>query len=691
MPSKDQESLRNAAGVHLESGRVEEAIAGYEAAIAQDQTDAASWFGLGSAQATAGKYTAASESFEKVTSLHPESAAALFNKGNADRARGQLDLARLAYEGAVKLQRHPGFLNNLGTTLAALGQLPEAIEVLREAVASDPTIESAHINLSQSLLAHGKPQEAIDAAHAGLEEKHSRSAQLLKILGMAWQEKKIPANAISCLEQAAQINPSDTEILKILGPLYTAAGELTKAEGLYRAALRVDDKDPDIYSNFAEVCRKKGAIETALSYQRKALELDPTAAATHSNLLLTMLYSAEATPAEIRAASEAWADQHASAIRQLPPVQPVEKERLRIGYVSGSFHNHPIGILLEPIIESHHRSGFEIYCYAHQEYRDERTARIAEAADAWLDVDEMDDFAFAKKIQQDRIDILVDLCGHTWPNRLLALAYKPAPVQATWIGYASTTGLPAIDYILADPWIIRAEDEAAYVERVERLPNYHACFRPPRDEVHTNSELKSDSPMMYGCFNNFAKITPTVLDLWSEILAEAPETGLFLKTGSLGDEAFQAAVLAEFTKRGIAAERIRLAGHSPRRGVLEAYREVDLCLDPFPFNGAVTSVEAIWMGVPVLHLQGNRFAARAGESYLRGAGLDEFVVSTPEEYRRKAVDLARNPGQLRERREETRQRLMSSPLCDDEQFTRDLEETYRRMWQRCCDEFRQQN
>ena len=288
------------------------------------------------------------------------------------------------------------------------------------------------------------------------------------------------------------------------------------------------------------------------------------------------------------------------------------------------------------------------------------------------------------QIRRDGIDVLIDLSGHTANNRLPVFAHKPVPVQVTWMGYFATTGLATMDYIIADRYVIPAREERHFVEQVVRLPDSYLCFSPPRYAIDVSPPpMLSKGYVTFGCFQNIAKLGRSV-DCWSQLLHAVPDAQLCLRNKSLGDAGVRAWCTALFAERGIAAERISMCGFSPREELLAAYGAVDIALDPFPYNGGTTTVEALWMGVPVISMRGERFVSRVGESILTNVGLAELVVDTEEAYVAKALELLSDPARLTAMRAQMRERLEHSPLCDGPAFTRSLEAAYRAMWEACC-------
>jgi predicted O-linked N-acetylglucosamine transferase (SPINDLY family) len=316
------------------------------------------------------------------------------------------------------------------------------------------------------------------------------------------------------------------------------------------------------------------------------------------------------------------------------------------------------------------------------------TAFFTASADGWHRATAWDDCELAERVAADGIDILIDLSGHTGGNRLLAFARKPAPLALTWLGYFNTTGLDAMDYLVADGTVCPEEDRRKrFVEKVLRLPGCYLCYRGPRDAPAV-APAPSGRPVVFGCFNNASKITPQVCETWSRILLAVPGSRLMLKAASLADAEVRDRLAREFRTLGVGGGRLDLRGPSPQGELLAQYGEVDVALDPFPYNGGTTTCEALWMGVPVVTLTGDRFAGRVGTSILAGAGFTEGIAASPAEYVETAIRLAGDPGRREILRLHLREQVSASVLGDTGGFTRKLENAYRQIWTRWCEEAR---
>jgi predicted O-linked N-acetylglucosamine transferase (SPINDLY family) len=356
---------------------------------------------------------------------------------------------------------------------------------------------------------------------------------------------------------------------------------------------------------------------------------------------------------------------------------------LKVGYVSPDFRSHPVGRLLLPLLAYHDHRQVEVVCYSDVKVRDALTGKLQALADGWHEIVGQNDRQVAERVQADRIDILVDLALHTAGNRLLVFARKPAPVQLTMFGVPATTGLRAIDYRLTDPFLDPpGATEGDYAERSVRLPHCYWIFQAP-DEAPPVGPLpgRASGHVTFGCLNQFFKISRPAQELWAEILRRVPESRLVLQTHA-GNH--RSAIRTLFQTRGVDPDRIEFVAPLPRAEYFQLYHRLDLGLDPFPYNGHNSTVEALWMGVPVVTLAGRTAVGRGGVSILANAGLPDLIARTPEEYVAIAVHLAEDPVRLTRLRTELRPRLQASPLLDARQFAADVEAAYRGMWQTWC-------
>ncbi len=440
---------------------------------------------------------------------------------------------------------------------------------------------------------------------------------------------------------------------------------------------------PQVHYSLGYALRQLGWNAEAIAAYRRALELRPNHADTRSNLLLTLNYSADHTAAEICEEHRRYGERHVQP-RVSPAPDRVTPRRLRIGYLSPDFYSHVVSCFMLPALARQDREKFETFCYHSGSSRDAVTERMRALAGHWVDCAGQTDAQIAARIRADRIDILVDLAGHMAQQRLGVLALRPAPVQATYLGYPNTTGLSAVDWRItdarADP---PGESDRLHVERLARLPRSFLCYRPgPETRAAAPLPAARAGYVTFGCFNNFQKLSGSFFDAAAQLLSAVPGSRLLLKAKPLRFASVQGRVAERFARAGIDASRLTLrAWEASVDDHLAAYDGVDIALDSFPYNGTTTTCEALWMGVPVVTLRGDRHASRVGASLLRSVGLDELIAEDAADYVRRAGALAVDRARLAGLRAGLRERLKGSPLMDEEGFVRELEAAYASMWQ----------
>jgi predicted O-linked N-acetylglucosamine transferase (SPINDLY family)/predicted SAM-dependent methyltransferase len=589
--------------------------------------------------------------------LDGETLAGWVRDGYDHHVRGNSEQAQRLFQQVLEHDpRHADALFFLGAVAAADRRELEAIHYLERAVEARPQDARFHFALGSALFDCGRFEEAIP---------HFRTAARLQpdhpdAIGNLW---------MATFESSLRGGERREEELRI-------EVERAKREGR---------EDPYIEVILAGIYRNHGRIEESIAALRKLLQWTPDNSDSYSDLLLTLNYSESLSPREIYEEHRRYAARFARPYVSPPPDRSGPR-RLRIGYVSPDFRSHVVALFLEPIIELHDRGRFEVYCYYNHRREDDFTAHFRAMADHWRDCVELTDAALADRIRDDRIDILVDLAGHTGHNRLRVFAMKPAPVQVTYLGYPNTTGLSAIDYritdALADP---PGEADRMSAETLVRLPRCFHCFRPRPDSPDVSPlPAAATGQVTFGCFNNFAKLSEGFFDAAIAILKAVPGSRLWLKAQPLDTPYVAERVRRRFAQAGIAPERLELTGWLAFFGDhMKAYHSVDIALDSFPYNGTTTTCEALWMGVPVVTVEGDRHAARVGSSLLHSVGLEELVAKDVAGYveicRRLAGDLERLAGL----RSGLRERMRRSPLRDERAFVGVLERRYLDMWQTC--------
>jgi predicted O-linked N-acetylglucosamine transferase (SPINDLY family) len=506
--------------------------------------------------------------------------------------------------------------------------------------------------------------------------------------GSALQELDRVAEAAACYQQAIAIDPHYAQAYNNLGMVCRSQDELGQAVSCYRRAIALDPQLAESYNNLGTLLKDLGQVDEALASYRRTLELRPDWAVTHSNLLFTRHYCPGVTRQELAAAHAEFEQRHAAPFRSRWPLHANSREAerpLRVGFVSFDLARHPVGLFLVRVLESLDRSQCQAVCYSTRRGGDDITARFQAAAAVWRDAYRLSDDQLAEQIRADQIDILFDLAGHTAKNRLLVFARKPAPIQISWAGYVDTTGLAAMDYLLADRYEIPPEAEGDYRERVLRMPHGYVTFDPPSEAPPVGPLPAFNSGhVTFGSFNNLAKVSAPTVAAWVDILRRTPGARLLLRSPGLEDPETRRRITEQFAAGGVAPDRIELHGHAPRAELLAEYNRMDIALDPFPYSGGLTTCEALWMGVPVVTWPGETFASRHSLSHLSNVGLTETIAGGLDEYVQIACRLACDLEHLSALRSQLRSQVAASPLCDGPRFATDLLALLRGVWREWC-------
>ncbi|MFV3076127.1 tetratricopeptide repeat protein [Niveispirillum fermenti] len=650
MPPSPRADLSDALAHHRQ-GRRDRAERQYRAILAREPGHADAHHLLGVLLGEKGEYEAAATHIRRALALAPKAAA---------------------------------FHHNLGLVLRQAGRLPEALEALTQATSLLPDDASLHLARGNLLHRMRRPQEAGDAYHLALDLDPAL-APAHSDLGVLLMEVGRLDDAIASFSQAIRCKPDMAEVHANLGSALQATGRLGEAAASMATALHFR-QDPVTQTNLANLEKEMGDLDGAIARYRHVLAGHPGNRAADSNLQMALHYATSQGNADFLAAAQGWAARQVPGAMQTTPLPPrpaaADGRVLRIGYISGDFKSHPVGYFLESVLASHDRRQVHITCYCNNDRYDGLTDRLRAAADGWVDIAAMDDDAAAARVRQDGIDILVDLSGHTDRNRLPLFARRPAPVQVTWLGYFGTTGLPQMDWVIADETVLPPAESRFFTEKVWHLPGSYLCFTPPEEAPPVApSPLLNTGSLTFGSFHNRAKITPDTVHLWSRTLLAIPNARLLVKGRQFGDIGVRRGLRDQFMAQGVAPNRLRIEGAAVRSEYLKSYDMVDIVLDTVPFGGGTTTAEALWMGVPTLTLHGDRWAGRIGQGFLRALGLeDRLVAADPADFVAKATALAGDPPALATLRQELRDRFRQSPLCDAAGFTRRLEQAYRALW-----------
>jgi len=683
-PRPGQPQFAEALRLH-QAGRLPDAERLYRLVLAADPRHADARHLLGVIAHQTGQNDIAAELIRDAIEINPLDAPYHYNLGKALSELARFDEAVAAYDAAIRINPDlSAAWSNLGRALRELGRLDEAVTAYNTAIRITPKGAETHLNLGNTLVEAGRLDEAATSFTAAIRirpdyaDAHFNLGNTLKDLGRSNE-------AATAFASTIRLRPDFAEAHSHLGNALKSLNRLDEAVAAYRTAVELWPDYAVAHSNLGNALKDLGRIDEAFAAYHDSLRIAPDFATAWSNLLMVMHYQPVIAASTILETARRFAE----AINVTPRTSfsntADPDRRLRIGYVSGDFHHHPVGYFLSPVLARHDKTAVEVFCYSNDVRVDDMTTRLRGDADHWRSLVGLSDQAAAALIAADGIDILIDLTGHTGNNRLPLFARKPAPVQVSWLGYFGTTGLAAMDYILADRFVALDSAAADFTETIWRMPNSYLCFQPPDLECPILAPPSAQGePVTFGNFNNATKSSPAAIALWARILHEVPGSGMLLKASALADANFRQSLFDQFASHGIAAERLTLEAASPRAEYLSTYNRVDVALDPTPYGGGTTTAEALWMGVPVVTLHGETWVGRMSESILSTIGLPELVAATADDYVDMAVRLASDTRRLTELRSSLRPRIENSAFCDGVRFARDLECAFRGMWRNWC-------
>jgi predicted O-linked N-acetylglucosamine transferase (SPINDLY family) len=608
---------------------------------------------------------------------------------------GRMRDAELLYRDVLTIDpNNPDALHLLGMVAYETGHHVEAVKLIRQAIGIRPS-PAYYNNLGVVAKGIGQFDEAVGLNYCALALKPDY-AEGHNNLGVLFKDRKNGFElAVACFDRAVELKPDYADALANLGNAYTVRGRLDEARSAIERALAIDPKNAGAHVNLGAVYQNQGLMAEAVACYKQALIARPDHAAAHSNLLMSLSYT-PVDPDSLFNEFRRWERIHAAPVYHEIQPHPNTRDperKLRIGYLSADFKTHPIAYNIEGLLAGHDPERFEVYGYAEVQYPDHVTERLKGYAKGWVSTLERSDAWVANRIRKDDIDHLVSLAGQTAYNRPRVLAYKPAPVIASY-GDLSTTGMRTVDYWLTDP-VIHPEGDGAegagpvaerFVERLMRLP--HLIIHQPPEGAPDPAPPPhlAAGHIAFGSFNNPAKLTPDVIRLWARVLKAVPGARMVLKFFSvMGNAGFRDRVLGQFADAGVGADRVEFQGQSSERAAhLGELARVDIALDPFPFNGCTTTFEALWMGVPVVTLAGNRFLGRMGASFLTQVGLGDLIAADADSYVAQAAALAADSARLAALRQTLRATVSASKLCDRTGYARAVEAAFREMWRVWC-------
>ncbi len=670
-------------------GQLDEAIVSYRQAISLQPDYPEAYTNLGIALRGSGQLHEAMAALRHAIVLRPHFPEAYYNLGNALAETGQFDEAIAAQRQAVALK--PNFsvaFGNLGIALIHAGQLDKAIAALRQAIALTPNFPEAHYNLGIAFDRQGRRGEAVAAYREAIALKPTY-AEAHNNLGNSLKDAGLLEEAIAAYRESIALKPSHAETHSNLGNALRENGQLDEAITACRQAVVLQPDNPGAHSNLGVAFKDRGQLDEAIAAYRQAIVLKPNFPAAHSNLVHTLQLHPGFDAKAIAEEHRRWSQRNAeplSRIIQPHPNDRTPERRLRIGYVSPDFRAHSVSFFLEELLAFHDPAQVEVFCYASLACPDPVTARLRRLVPHWHEIVTLTDAEVADLVRQDQIDILVDLAGHTAGNRLLVFARKPAPVQVTYLGYVDTTGLSTMDFRLTDA---HADPPGAtdhlYSERLIRLPETFACYRPSEASPPVGPlPALTRGYVTFASFHALSKLNDPLLECWAKLLLEVPNSRLMFVAAGLGEASCRNRLSDFFAGKGVSSERLEFRGRQLLPEYLALHHEVDVVLDSYPYSGHTIACAALWMGVPVITLAGDRYCSRMVASVLANLGRAEWIARTPGEYVKIARELAGDPTRLAQMRSALREQMRTSPVMDGTRFARAVEQAYRGMWREWC-------
>ncbi len=629
--------------------RFDEAVIVLEKAVMLKTDYVEAYYNLALVRHNLRQLDGALEALSKVFALKPNYAEAFFRAGIILHEMDRIDEALVSYDTAILINSdYSEAYFNRGVALRRLRRLVESLLSYDSAIKIKPDYADAYYSRGNVLKDLRRYDESLASYESAIFIK-SDHAQAYFMRGVLLQELKRFSEAVISFKRSLEIKPDYAEAYNFLG--YTLIELKNIDEGLE-------------------------------SYQR-AIKVKPDYFVAHSNLLFSLSY-VEKIPlsSRLKEARNFGANaSRAARFKYQSWTTDHSMSPLRIGFVSGDFWSHPVGYFLKNVVASFDHSKLDCYAYTNNSYEDAITVALKKNFSSYKSLVGMSDFDAAKCIHADGVQVLVDLSGHTALNRLPVFAYKPAPIQISWLGYWATTGVQEMDYILGDPNVTPMDEEQDFSERIKRLPECYFCFSPPEHDIDV-ADLPAlrNGYVTFGCFNNFSKVNDGVISLWARILSSIPQSRLYFKASQLDNPRIVQNAIDLFAACGISANRLAFEGKTDRIDYLQSYHKVDITLDPFPYPGGATSVESLWMGVPVLTKKGNWFIAHNGETIARNSGQSEWIAHDDADYLQKAIDFSSDLHTLATLRAGLRRQILGSTLFDAERFARNFEQAIADIW-----------
>ena len=612
----------------------------------------------------------------------PDHPLALMNLGNSLHSQGRSQDAVALYRRSLEL--HPSYQDarvNLAVALKALGKLDQATAELQSTLGSEPRHPQALFEQGRMLADQKRYQEAEQVFRRliGIDSSHH---QAMYCLGIVLSDQGHWPQATEVYAEVVRMRPDLPEAYQAMAVTLRYCNRITESIVALEKALQLRPDFTLALQSYGSVLAEAGRIEEGIEVWRRSLQINPQQPDLRSNIVYTLSMVDGVTRADLWREHRAWAEHHAKQASEeaqpakAPTSRAGDRKKIRIGYISPDLRLHSVCYFLIPLLESHDKERFEIFCYSDASNPDQTTSEIRRLSDQWRDVRGKPSAQVHRLIQEDQIDILIDLAGHTMGNRMELFGLKAAAIQASWLGYPETTGLPTVDYKIADRIVYPEREDGKYSsERILRLPNGYHCYKaPPRCPDISDLPFKHNGYITFGSFSSLAKLTPATVGLWSEVLKQVPDSRLLLKARQLADTTVRDRYCSMFAACGIPRSRRRLeVAIAETIEHLGFYKEVDIALDTYPYNGTTTLCEGLWMGVPPVSMCGPVPASRVGASLLHSLGMVDWVAETPEEFVAIAKSKSQDIAGLAALRMGLRERFLQSTLGSPKRFTLEFE------------------
>jgi len=622
-----------------------------------------------------GQWVKAAERYEELLAKEPNHEKALVNLGILCFQMNQDNRGWRFLQKAVN--KFPGSTNvqfNYGFACLKKGHGEQAAHHLQKAVQLDNCFSPAWRKLGNALSGLGRFAEAFEAYQQG----HRLAPKNLELLNN-WSKVCINLErykkAKIILNHALKLYPKQPELHANLGAVYHKQWKLNQAEAYFKKAIDLNPADWRLHNTLGTLYTHSNEMTNAIEAFEKALTRDPQNSSVHSNIVYFRNYLPEISNAEHFENHCNWQQRHAPRSNVIPQTDStVKPPPLRVGLLSGDFYQHPVAIFLRGWLRHLNADNIQLHAYTEIQKRDAFTREFRELCTGWYETNGKTDRQVAEKIRKDDIHILIDLAGHTKGNRLPVMGYKPAPVQISYLGYINTTGLPQIDYRIADKWVNPPETQRYYTDQLIYLPESYTCYNPPEGapDVAPLPALKNGF-ITFGSFKNPSKINRKVVKLWADILHDVPESKLKLKARHFEEHQSLERYINWFEKEGINSDRLIFEGPSTIDKYFAAYNTIDIALDPFPHCGGTTTHDALYMGVPVITLAGDSYVSRMGVSIMNNLGYPEWIAESAVDYKTKVLEMAGNLQSIEAICDELRHKFLSSPLCNHKKFARQME------------------